>query len=127
MRNVVWLFLAAFAAACGGGDDDGGDMGEELENPGFATPDTTTTAHTKEGAVWTEVGPANWDCLGTPSADQPSTVEINISGVVRDFQNDDDVIADAMVSVYDGNDITGTAIVETLSEADGTYALTLPG
>ena len=127
MRNVVWLFLAAFAVACGGGDDDGGDMGEELENPGFATPDTTTTAHTKEGAVWTEVGPANWDCLGTPSADQPSTVEINISGVVRDFQNDDDVIADAMVSVYDGNDITGTAIVETLSEADGTYALTLPG
>ena len=101
-------------------------MGEELENPGFATPDTTTTAHTKEGAVWTEVGPANWDCLGTPSADQPSTVEINISGVVRDFQNDDDVIAEATVSVYDGNDITGTAIVETVSEADGTYALTLP-
>ena len=130
MRNGVWLFLAALAAACGGGDDDGGGGdgpdGGTLENPGFATPDAVTTAHVKEGAVWSEVGPANWSCLDTPSDDAPSTVAIAITGVVRDFQNEDDVIADAMVSVYDGNDITGTAIAEATSESDGTFALTLP-
>src|SRR5688500_4628000 len=128
MRNGVGLFLAGCAVCCGGGDDDGdgGDTGEGLENPGFATPDTTTTAHSKDGAVWTEVGPANWDCLGTASADEPSTVEISITGVVRDFQNDDDVIADALVSVYDGNDITGAEIASATSEEDGTYTLTLP-
>lgn len=127
MSTRVWLFLGALSvAACGGGGDDDGGDGEELENPGFATPDAVTAAHTKEGAVWTEVGPANWDCLNTPSDDAPSSVEITISGLVRDFQNEDDVIADAMVSVYDGNDITGTAIANAQSEADGTYTLTLP-
>jgi hypothetical protein len=126
MKIAVWLFLAAFAAACGGGGDDDGGDGEELENPGFATPDTVTTAHTKDGAVWTEVGPANWDCLGTASDDTPSTVSIAITGVVRDFQNEDDVIADAMVAVFDGNDITGDPIAEATSESDGTYTLTLP-
>src|SRR5687767_3080692 len=120
MRNVVWLFLAAFAAACGGGDDDdGGDMGEELENPGFATPDTTTTAHTKEGAVWTEVGPANWDCLNASGGDAPSQVTITLTGVVRDFQNDDDVIAAAEISAYNRNDILGTPVATATSEADG--------
>jgi hypothetical protein len=127
MSTRVWLFLGALSvAACGGGGDDDGGDGEELENPGFATPDAVTTAHTKDGAVWTEVGPANWGCLNTPSDDAPSSVEISISGIVRDFQNEDDVIADAMVSVYDGNDITGSAIAEAVSEADGTYTLTLP-
>jgi hypothetical protein len=127
MRTRVWLFLGALSvAACGGGGDDDGGDGEELENPGFATPDAVTTAHTKEGAVWTEVGPANWDCLNTASDDAPSSVEIAISGIVRDFQNEDDVIADAMVSVYDGNDITGSSIADAVSEADGTYTLTLP-
>jgi hypothetical protein len=127
MSTRVWLFLGALSvAACGGGGDDDGGDGEELENPGFATPDAVTTAHTKDGAVWTEVGPANWDCLSTPSDDAPSSVEIAISGIVRDFQNEDDVIADAMVAVYDGNDITGSAIAEAVSEADGTYTLTLP-
>ena len=118
------LALASGAAGCGGGDDDGGD-GEELENPGFATPDTVTTAYTKEGAVWTMVGPANWDCLATASDDTPSTVDIELTGIARDFQNEDDVIADAMISVYDGNAITGTPIAMATSEADGTYALTL--
>ena len=127
MCTRVWLVLAALSvAACGGGGDDDGGDGEELENPGFATPDAVTNAHTKEGAVWTEVGPANWDCLNTASDDAPSSVEIAISGIVRDFQNEDDVIADAMVAVYDGNDITGSAIAEAVSEADGTYTLTLP-
>ena len=118
--------LFAFVAACGGDDDGGGGAdGGTLENPGFATPDTVTTAFSKDGEVWNEVGPANWDCLGTASDDMPSTVEISLTGIARDFQNDDDVIADAMISAYDGNDITGTPIAMATSEADGSFAITL--
>jgi len=125
MKTGFCLFFA-FVAACGGDDDGGGGAdGGTLENPGFATPDTVTTAFSKDGEVWNEVGPANWDCLSTPSDDMPSTVAIDVTGIARDFQNDDDVIADAMISAYDGNDITGTPIATAMSEADGTFSITL--
>jgi len=128
MRHGVWLFVAALAAlpgACGGDDDGGGGAdGGNLENPGFAKPDTVTTAFQKDGEIWTEVGPANWSCLGTASEDTPSTVDITVSGVVRDFQNKDDVIASAMVEAYSGSDITGTPIGTATSNADGTFSIT---
>jgi len=128
MRHGVWLFVAALAAlpaGCGGDDDGGGGAdGGTLENPGFAKPDTVTTAFQKDGEIWTEVGPANWSCLGTPSDDTPSTVEITVSGLVRDFQNKDDVIAGAMVEAYSGSDITGTPIGTATSNADGTFSIT---
>jgi len=128
MRHGVWLFVAALAAvpaACGGDDDGGGGAdGGNLENPGFAKPDTVTTAFQKDGEIWTEVGPANWSCLGTASEDTPSTVDITVSGLVRDFQNKDDVIASAMVEAYSGSDITGTPIGTATSNADGTFSIT---
>jgi hypothetical protein len=121
-----FCLLLALAAACGGDDDGGGGAdGGTLENPGFATPDTVTTAFTKDGEIWNEVGPANWSCLNTASDDMPSTVAINLTGIVRDFQNDDDVIADAVITAYDGNDITGNPLATATSEADGSFALTL--
>ena len=128
MKRLLGLVALCVAAACGGGDDDGGgaDAGEELENPGFATPDVVTTAYMKDGTSWTEVGPANWDCLGTASDDEASTVEITVSGVVRDFQEDEDTVASAMVAVYEGSDIDGTPVDEVTSEANGSYAVTLP-
>lgn len=119
------LALSA-AAACGGDDDGGGGAdGGNLENPGFAVPDTVTTAYAKDGEIWTEVGPANWSCLNTASDDMPASIDLTISGLVRDFQNKDDVIADAMVEVYGGNDITGTPIATATSAADGSFSLTL--
>src|SRR5262245_61083814 len=126
MKHAVWLFLVAVAAC--GGDDDGSGSGADagtLENPGFARPDTVTTAYQKDGEIWNEVGPANWSCLDTPSEDMPASLAITISGIVRDFQNKDDVIADAMIEVYSGNDITGTAIATASSAADGSFSLTL--
>lgn len=126
MKRGLCLLLAALAAC--GGDDDGSSGGAdagELANPGFATPDTVTTAYTQEGEIWTEVGPANWACLNTASDDTPSTVDIELTGVVRDFQNEDDVIADAAIAAYHGTDITGAAIAEATSGSDGSYTLTL--
>src|SRR4029078_10022025 len=103
MKHAVWLFLVAVAAC--GGDDDGGSGADagNLENPGFARPDTVTTAFQKDGEIWTEVGPANWSCLNTASSDVPASVDITINGIARDFQNKDDVIAGAMIDVYSGN------------------------
>jgi hypothetical protein len=127
MSSRICLFLALVAGACGG-DDDGGGGGADagnLENPGFAPPDTVTTAYTKNGEIWQEVGPANWDCLGTPSDDTPSTVAITLTGTVRDFQNDDDTISGAMISVYQGSDISGTPIAEATSETDGSFTVEL--
>jgi hypothetical protein len=129
MKHGVWLFIAALAAlpaACGGDDDgsSGADAGN-LENPGFARPDTVTTAFQKDGEIWNEVGPANWACLDTPSDDMPATLDITITGIARDFQNKDDLIADAMIEAYSGNDITGTPIATATSGADGAFTLTL--
>lgn len=121
-----FCLLLALVVACGGDDDGGGGAdGGTLENPGFATPDTVTTAFVKEGEIWSEVGPANWDCLNTPSEDVPSTVDINLTGVVRDFQNEDDVIAEATITVYDSDDIGGAELATATSASDGSYSLTL--
>jgi hypothetical protein len=125
MKRPLGLVAMLALAACGGGDDDGGD-GEDLENPGFATPDEVTTAYMQEGTSWTLVGAADWSCLGTPSDDQPSSLEITVSGIARDFQEDEDTIAGAMISVYEGSDIAGTPIDEVVAEADGSFSVTLP-
>lgn len=99
------------AAACGG--DDGGQIdaaaidaplvlvdaasdgataidaavdAPPLVNPGFVTPTAVTKANSKQGGVWTELGDADWTCLGTPTADQPATTAIALTGRVTDFQ-----------------------------------------
>ncbi|HLU65433.1 MAG TPA: hypothetical protein VKZ63_04130 [Kofleriaceae bacterium] len=129
MKHSIGLIgaLAAALAACGG--DDGGDPGADagaLDNPGFARPDVVTTAHSKNGALWEEVGPANWSCLGAPSDDTPSTVAITVTGTVRDFQNEDDTVASAEVEVYAGNDITAAPITTATAGPDGTFTVELP-
>jgi hypothetical protein len=126
----MWGFaaLAALGSACGGDDDgDGGGQPDagQLANPGFATPSVVTTAFTKSGS-WEEVGPANWSCLDTPSTDQVSTVEITVTGTVRDFQNQQDTVREADISAYMGNDITASPIASATSDAEGAFTITLP-
>lgn len=111
---------------CGGDDDGGGgaDAGA-LDNPGFATPDTVTTAYMQSGESWVEVGPANWSCLGTPSDDEASSVAITVEGTVRDFQEEADTITGADIEVFDGNDISGTPIATTTSTTGGAFTVEL--
>jgi hypothetical protein len=119
MKRFALLGIGALVACGGGGggDDDGSS----------ATPDVTTVAHMQnDSGVWSEVGPANWSCLGTPSDDVPSTVEINLTGTVIDFQNTEQGVGDAMVSAFMGTDIGGTAIASATADGGGGYSITLP-
>lgn len=122
--------LVAGAPACGGGG--GGSADDDMPdastggNPGFQTPDVTTTAYMQDGASWTEVGPANWSCLNTPSGDEPSTAVITVTGTVRDFQNKDQTVSGASITAYDGTDFAGAGVATATSAGDGTFSIDLP-
>lgn len=118
------LFLGASLVACG---DDGGTAGgvdAQTGNLGFATPTETTKAWKEEAGVWVEQGDADWSCLNTPNADTASTVAINLTGDVEDFQTGDEVPG-ADIEAFNVVDFTNVIATAT-SDVDGAYALTLP-
>jgi hypothetical protein len=59
---------------------------DALTNEGFVRPSDVTRANVLMNGVWTEVGLADWTCLGTASSDQPSTGAIALTGRVEDRQ-----------------------------------------
>ncbi|MEZ4400029.1 MAG: hypothetical protein R3B06_08420 [Kofleriaceae bacterium] len=136
MRRIATAGLVplfALAAACGG--DDGGsiDAGTDidamvLENPGFPTPTMVTKANMNTGGVWTEVGDADWSCLNTPSADQPSTQAIALSGKIRDFQDSANGVRAATVTAFPGimlSGSSGTATSGDTAQTAGDYSMSL--
>lgn len=118
-RTIAMAAVLALAGGCG---DDGGET-EELN--GFLPPDEVTVANTGGDGSWTEVGPANWSCLGTASEDQPAATDITLSGAVEDFQSGDRV-PDAMVTLYTGSDLAGSGAETVTSDVDGNFSLTIP-
>lgn len=132
MRSVRFAFLssALFAlsatAACGGGGDDGDDDAQpdamvDEGNPGFIIP----AEETKGWNDGTEVA-ADWSCLNTPTDDEATTVEITLTGVLNDFQDNDDEIRDATVTVFQGIDYNNADDEFGPTAVDGAYTLTLP-
>jgi hypothetical protein len=85
-------------AACGG--DDGGTTPDASVDIGFNLPTVTLKAN-KEIAEdnWQEQGAADLSCLGTPSADQATTVAVTLNVSVRDFQSGN-AVPGAMVEVF---------------------------
>lgn len=130
MKRVAMLFCAGLLVpGCGGADDmDPGAQGcpgtRNPANPGFFCPTGIATAWELEDGVWAEVGPANLDCLGTPSTDMASAVDIDLAGTVEDYQERLPV-ASAAVEVFAGIDI-GNVLASTTGDPDGNYGLTLP-
>ena len=121
MRRIAPLALATLLAlpACG---DDGGET--PLSVP---LPTTTTKANNKVGAVWTELGEADWTCLDTPTSDAASMGPIMLSGVIDDFQSDDPVGA-ATITAFPGIMTTGNAGMATSSDVvqtRGQFAMNL--
>lgn len=124
-RLVLAVSFGAFAFAFGcGGDDDGGDPDAMTGNQGFVTPTETTLAWEEVNGVWTEMGAADWSCLNTPSDDVATTVDINLTGVVEDFQTGNPV-PDALNQVFPGADI-GNIIGMGTADEDANYSMTLP-
>lgn len=121
-RLVSASVCALALAACG--DDGGSAPCESLgaENPGFSTPCAATTFAEND----VDSGqPADWSCLGTPTADTPTTVEITLTGELNDFQNGN-LINEGNIEVFPGIDYTD--VLDTFGPTDntGVYTLTLP-
>lgn len=95
-------------------------------NGGFVTPTAVTKANVEIGGAWTEVGDADWSCLGTPSPDQPSTGTIALSGRIGDFQTGNGVGAATITGWSTSPAMTvGTTISSSSAATRGDYAMTL--
>lgn len=96
----LFTLTSLFAvAACG---DDGAtptppDAAEK--DIGFNRPLAALKANEPMGDTYREIGPANMTCLGTPANDPPTTVAVEITATVRDFQTNNPVPG-AVVSVF---------------------------
>jgi hypothetical protein len=69
-------------AACGG--DTSGPPPKDI---GFEKPKAALHANSTTAGVVTDLGPADLSCLGTPSADVPTTVAVTLGTTVKDFQD----------------------------------------
>ncbi len=125
MRRLATLGFAPLFALAACSDDggsttiDGGVDAPMLENPGFPVPTAVTKANMKAGGVWTEIGDADWTCLNTPSADQPSTQAIALTGKIEDFQSGDGV-GNATVTAFPGIMLTANSGMATSSNVAAT-------
>jgi hypothetical protein len=150
MPTAIVLGACALLAACELEDKDEPvvDGGERLDAPvgspdartldapidapagnaGFPVPTAITKANTFTGGAWTEVGDADWSCLGTPSPDQPSTQPLMLSGKIRDFQTTSNGVGGATVTAFAGTMLggnLGTAMSDTAPATKGNYSLAL--
>ena len=95
-------------------------------NPGFVTPTAVTKANLKQGGAWTELGDADWTCLGTPTADQAATTAIALTGRVTDFQVGGGVGAATVTAfpMLTASTSLGTATTSNLAATCGEFTLT---
>jgi hypothetical protein len=117
---VATTSTALMLVACGGDDGGGGgvDAPAAIDNPGFPVPTAVTMANAKVNGTWTEMGPADWTCLNTPSTDEASTQAIALSGKIEDFQTGNGV-GPATVTAFPGIELSGNSGMTT---SDGTAA-----
>src|SRR5690606_10625950 len=73
---------------------------------------------------WMEVGDADLSCLGTPSADMPSTVAVTLTTKVADFQSGN-AVPGAMVEIFKGQDYMNVEDTAT-ADSDAMVSLDLP-
>jgi hypothetical protein len=107
-------------AACGGGEDT--PPPDASVDIGFNRPAKSLKANMEVSEDnWTEIGPADFSCLNTPSADQATTVAVTLNTVVRDFQSDN-LVPNAQIAVFNNQD---TANPFQMVTADGNAAVTI--
>lgn len=97
------------------------------DNPGFIVPSASTRANVKSGGTWSDVGAADWSCLGTPSADQPPTTPIALSGRAIDFQTGEGVGAAQIqaFAIAAPTSVLGTATSSDVTATRGQFTMAL--
>jgi len=118
-RLLSSLILVCIAAACG---DDGPAPPADGPPPdiGFNKP----TAPLKGNANNAELGPADLSCLGTPSTDQATTVDVALTTTVTDFQNGS-IVPSAAVTVFQLGDPSLLIDMKTADDS-GMVTVTIP-
>jgi hypothetical protein len=74
--------------------------------------------------VWTEIGPADLSCLGTPSADLATTVAVTLNTKVTDFQSGN-TVPNAGVTAFPGIDFANPFDTKT-SDENGLVSVNVP-
>jgi hypothetical protein len=119
---LTCMLVSALAACGGGGDDSSVQVDAGLPNEGFVPPDHATMANMDDA----EIGPADWSCLNTPTDDVATSVDLNLSGVVNDFQYMDNEVMGATVEAFAGIDHNNVLATDGPTDNTGAYTVTLP-
>ena len=123
MRFSLAIVLVA---ACGGGGSKGMttvDAGPG--SAGFDKPVMAVHANTQgSDGTLTDNGPADLSCLGTPSSDMPTTLDVMLSTVVNDFQTQK-AVGSAAVIAFQDLDYTAP-FATTTADGSGAVTVTVP-
>ena len=93
------------AAACGGSETSSPDAPPAVSH-GFDKPAAALKANNEMSPDnWVELGPANLDCLGTAANDPATTLVVNLSSKVKDFQSGS-AVPGAVVSAFPNQSIS---------------------
>ncbi|MGE5181269.1 MAG: hypothetical protein ACM31C_04370 [Acidobacteriota bacterium] len=123
MRRLVILCLAPLAA-CGSDSKPKPDAAKDI---GFNKPTASLHANmpsSTSGAVPVDLGPADLTCLGTASADQPTSTAVTLATIVKDFQNHTPVPT-ATVKVFPTVDYMNVFDTQT-SDSNGNVTVHIP-
>ncbi len=127
LRYLVLALLVGCGGGGGGGGDDDDDVPPDaaVEDIGFNRPTATLKANMEVSPDnWMEIGAADLGCLGEPSEDVATTVDVTLSTVVRDFQSDN-LVPNAMISVFKDQEVDAPFTTATADE-EGAVSFTIP-
>ncbi len=121
--RLIWTIAILFVAACGGGGSSTVDAGPG--SAGFDKPAMAVHANTQgSDGSWTDDGPADLSCLGTPSSDMSTTVAVSLSTTVNDFQTQA-AVPGANVIAFAGLSYMTPFDTKT-ADTDGNVTVTIP-
>ncbi|MBA3500175.1 MAG: hypothetical protein M4D80_06445 [Myxococcota bacterium] len=116
--RIAYSFTLISLVACGGGGESTPDAPKDI---GFSNPVAPLMANREVSEDnWEEIGPADLTCLNTAPTDQPTSVPVALSTVVRDFQSDN-LVPMTMITVFRGQN---TMDVLDTKMSDGNAAVT---
>ncbi len=127
MRLRTFLLASSLVTACGGGKGDDGPTPDAPEDVdiGFKQPTAFVKANMEVSEDnWTSLGAADLSCLNTPSSDPATTVAVELTTLVRDFQSDN-LVPNANIVAFRGQDITDVFDTQT-ADGDAVVKIHIP-
>lgn len=131
LRTGLGLLAFVLAPACGGSSNNNNvDAGPPDAGPptniGFTLPTKATHANMQAtDKTWTDLGLADWSCLGTKSTDAPLQANVTLTAQVVDFMNMQNGVPNAMVTAFDDINYTAPFAMQT-ADGSGKFTMTIP-